>query len=55
MMVYINVGIDVLLDMLDRPGSDTLIAQIDHAIERTDYFLLVAMQQAVEPAYCHNK
>jgi hypothetical protein len=48
-------GIDAWLDVRDMPSGDTFIAQIDRAIERADYFLLVATPQAIESDYCRDE
>lgn len=47
--------VDAWLDLCDMPSGDTFIAQIDRAIERADYFLLVATPQAVDSDYCRDE
>jgi tetratricopeptide (TPR) repeat protein len=48
-------GVDAWLDVRDMPSGDTFITQIGRAIERADYFLLVATPQAIESDYCRDE
>lgn len=48
-------GIKAWLDVENMPSGNTFIDEIDRAIERSDYFLLVATPEAINSDFCKDE
>ncbi len=48
-------GIDAWLDLQEMPSGDTFITEVDRAIQRTDYFLLVFTPGAIQSDFCRDE